>query len=118
MMRSAVREAGQAHLAQRIVNAAAHLVDAQTEVQRSEADVVGHGGAEELVVAVLKDQAKVVREFLALGRDPRIKTRHARLTRLHGQDAGEAEKQRGFAGAIRTDQADRFARAHLERKVI
>src|SRR5438067_143673 len=67
MERHALLEAGQSDARQRLGDARAYFRSGQTEIQGTERDVVADGGAEELLVAVLKDNADVSVEAATLG---------------------------------------------------
>ena len=108
----------QRHRRQRLRRPAAHLVGRQAEVQRAEGHVVEHRGVEELVVAVLEDDADAGRQPATLGRVARIEAADLKRPRLRRDHAGQAQEQTRFARAIGADQADALAGRDLERNAV
>ena len=77
MKRHALLKTRQAHFRERGTHAAAHLVGRESEIQRAERHVVENGGIEDLVVAVLKDDAEMSWQAAAFRGVGGVESHHA-----------------------------------------
>ena len=66
------------------------LLRGEPQVERSEGHVVTDGGAEELVVAILEDDADAFRQAAPLGGFGDVQTTHADTPRPRSQDPAQA----------------------------
>src|SRR5207244_3137231 len=82
----------------------------QAEIERAKRHVVEDRCAEQLVVAVLKDDADLRRQPASACRVRGVEAREPYHARLYRQHAGGAQEQRRLTGAVGTDQADALAR--------
>lgn len=110
----------QADRGQGLGYAAADFIEAVAGVERTEGDIVLDGGAEELVVGVLKQQSDLAADQRKLcGDDGDARHVDGGFRRAFGQDgrqqAVEVEQQRRFTGAAGSDECDAFAVAETER---
>src|SRR5262249_15838663 len=83
-----------------------------------ERDIVADRAAEELVIAVLKDDAEPRGELRALGGLPRIEPGDLERARVGSQYPGQAQEQRGLARAVGPDQADGLAARDLQAQLV
>jgi hypothetical protein len=88
----------------------------QVELLGAEGDVLGDGGAEELVVRILEEQSDVLSDPWEVFRAD-VPAEDADLAvgpAVFGQDPVDVEEEGGFAGAVGAEQADAFARLNAQ----
>ncbi len=87
----------------------------QFEIQWPKGDIVEDGGVEQLVVAVLKDDADLAGKVAALTGIARVQPADAQRAASRLKYPAEAQEQAGFARAVRTDEANALAGGHVKR---
>ena len=110
-----VREVGDLHLRQRLV-AGLDLVRGQAELERPERHVIQDGGAEELDVGILEDEADLAMEpeRVLAGRDRGDVPAQRAHPRRRADDPVEELEERGLAAAVRPEQADLLAAVDVQ----
>jgi hypothetical protein len=94
------------------------FIRCQSEIQWPESHVVGHGGIEDLVVGVLKHDAKFLVDLAAADSGPEVAPGHGDGSFELIQEAGERQQEGGLARAIGSDQAHAFAMPEVKTDMV
>jgi hypothetical protein len=113
VVRGPVGEVGHAHGLEGLDDAGVELRAPDTEVRRTERDVVAHRRHEELVVGVLEDQAHPSPDLEQVGLGDRQPGDGDRPV-ARPEDAVEVEDERGLPGTVRAEQGDPLPRVHVQ----
>src|SRR5437899_546893 len=108
MKRHPVLKSPQTDMLQRFGDALTNLRWSQTQVQRSKSHVVRNRRAEELIVAILKNDSHHARQSTTLTPLRRIQTGDIGGATGDAQNSAQAEKESRLPGAVWPDQANTF----------
>ena len=114
MKRYAPLKALQPDVFQRFGHALANLAWSQAQVQRSKSHVVRNRRAEELVVAILKNDSHHARQGATLNPLRWIQTGHIGGAAWDAQNPAQTEKQSCLPGAVWPDQGNTFSLPHFK----
>lgn len=111
----ALGQLAQAEHLERLVDPGPDLILGEAEVERSEGDVTGHVGREELVVGVLEDEL----HLLTMGRQagsavPQGIRADTNLAGVRSQRTGEHPEERRLAGAVGPEERQPRPGSHVE----
>jgi hypothetical protein len=111
VMGGAAFKAGEADAIEAFAGAGGDIGGGQAELFGAEGDVFEHGGAEELVVGVLEEEADLAADAGEVGGGGGLAedADGAVVIGVIGEQAVEVEKKGGFAGAVGADKPDAFA---------
>jgi hypothetical protein len=96
-------------------SASLRFVGRKPEIQRTEAHIIQHRRAEELIVRILEHNADGFGQLLPLLRIGRIESADDRLARLAVKHAAKSEKERRLARPVRPHESHAFAGFDSER---
>src|SRR5438552_18449701 len=118
MKRHASLEAAQSHVLQRFGYALTNLGWSQAQVQRSKSHVVRNRRAEQLIVAILKNDSHHARQGATLTPLRWIQTGDVGGAAGDAQNSAQAEKQGRLPSAVWPDQANTFPLPHFKSDLI
>src|SRR2546427_12140091 len=114
MKRYAPLKAPQPDVLQRFGDALTNLGRSQAQVQRSKSHVVGNRRAEQLIVAILKNDSHHARQGATLTPLRWIQTGDIGGATWDAQNSAQAEKQGCLPGAVWPDQGNTFPLPHFK----